>query len=345
MRKSNTTFWIVVVILCAVDLAHSTYLAYFFILFLFIIRAKSFSLSVGSYQIKAFLLIIGFSLLKVFQLNLDSIRDIGLLSLGLICYFNRCNLILNIKSLNLTIACLFFLTFIREQNSFSLSFTSFLSSDMGFESTMLSFIFPFFFFYWLLKNDKWMIALNILLVLLAGKRIGMLAIAFSSFYYLVAIKKNFGGAFSRRKLVFYNFLYLFVSYLFVTGYFDEFIGDNLGLTANEVTMGRQELYSGAINIKNDIFTIILFGIGFGHISSFIGADGELLHNDILRIFVENGLFVFISFFYLFYKGVTLRQKGYLLTWNIIFLTDNTLIYAPVIFTVFFFLWLERCHSI
>ena len=129
-----------------------------------------------------------------------------------------------------------------------------------------------------------------------------------------------------------------MSYLFVTGYFDDIIGEITGLSVNQVTMGRQGLYSGAMDVKSqNIVSIVMYGIGLGNISTFINSDGELLHNDVLRIFIENGLLVFSLFFLCLYKKLDLKEKGVIIVLNVLFLTDNTFFYPPVIFTLFLML--------
>lgn len=335
--KTNWVYSILVVlILASTDVLSFNYLSYISIILLFFLRTNSFSLKCRAYPIYAFLLIISFSLFKVFQLTPDSFRDMGLMLLGILCFLNKKPLIYPIKPINLILACCFIFCFITKGENYGFSMATLIASDMGFESPMFSFVFPFFFYYWLGKNTS-MTLLNFLIVFLAGKRISILAVVFVCFYY-ISLKHSKISKITTSNMLYYfmNIAYILISYLFLSGYFDEVINELTGVSSNALTMGRQDLYADVFSPKlHNIKETLLFGIGVGNIVSYIGFGGDLLHNDVLRLLIENGILISILFFGLLYKGMDDRTKGFILIWNILFLTDNTLVYPQVIFAAFF----------
>lgn len=69
---------------------------------------------------------------------------------------------------------------------------------------------------------------------------------------------------------------------------------------NQFTMGRYELYNTAINRSNILEGAnFIWGIGNGNVLPLL--EGARLHNDVLKIFIENGLVVFVLFFVILYQ--------------------------------------------
>ncbi len=132
--------------------------------------------------------------------------------------------------------------------------------------------------------------------------------------------------------VIFNLLYFTCSYNLAKGNFDDVIFEYTGLSSNAFTMGKESLYVNNF-AHYQIDNIFHFVFGIGSISIFMDRQ---LHNDIMKIMIENGCLIFMIFWFFFYRNCGIRILPYLLYLNLLFMTDNTLIYVPVIFFMCFF---------
>lgn len=133
-----------------------------------------------------------------------------------------------------------------------------------------------------------------------------------------------------------NIAYLLVTFLIISDFFSNFIDDITGMPINQFTMGRYELYNTAINRSNILEGAnFIWGIGNGNVLPLL--EGARLHNDVLKIFIENGLVVFVLFFVILYQKKWYFAWGFIFVQNVLFFTDNTLIYVPVIFATCLFI--------
>ena len=329
-------FLLIYFIIVGVNLNINSYYVYFFVLLLFFFNnEKKISLNYRNSICIPIILLVVFSLIKVWQISTRTLMDCGLLVLGTICYWNNKRFFVDVKLLNQLIWAGLLLCLIVNGGTIHLGMTDFLTSDIGYESAMFAYTLPFFMYYWLKRGNKRYVIINIICILLAGKRIALLAILVGLGYYYC--DKRFNIKKIKSLIIAANVIYLFFTFSLAAGYFDEFIQDSTGFTVNQLTMGRFELYNSVIE-NVDIFKhhTWLYGIGLGNSNIVIEETLEeagILHNDLLKIFIECGLVIFMLFFFLLYDIRKKWQWGYIIIWNVILLTDNTLIYVPVIFTL------------
>lgn len=283
-----------------------------------------------------------FALLRMYQSTEFLIKDIGLMIIGVLPFLCNCDIKIPIKKLNLFVVIGFLLTFLTQFSNLHINLQSLISSDIGIEAYYCAFIFPLFSIYWLLNRDYKLAAINFLFAIIAGKRIAMIGVIVSIFISYLNRDKE-GVIDKRLVLLFMGFvcLFVYISVLFAFGYFDKIIYDCTGVTADYITMGRETLYS---NVVDENMPIELWGVGPGNTIPMIEYLGitTRLHNDIFKIYVENGIFLFLAFFYMFFKGASYHQLPFLIYILIIFLTDNTLIYSPIMLYYCLFINSKDC---
>ncbi|QCU73926.1 O-antigen ligase family protein [Pseudoalteromonas distincta] len=217
---------------------------------------------------------------------------------------------------------------------------SILDSEGLFEDTS-AFIFGFFSVYYFILKKKWMFLISLIMVFITFKRIVILGVCLSCFSYIFSLRYC-SVLVNRIILIVGPILTLILLILFSNGNFDWLIDEYFGVSSNQLAMGRVVIYSYVIDeiIANN--WLLLFGYGIG--SSYqlvdiatLGRD-QNLHSDILKLYYEGGLFLFLMFLYSFSKCFSrkvLFPMAILLL--ISFSTDNILIYSHV---MFFFVYLS-----
>lgn len=230
-----------------------------------------------------------------------------------------------------------------------LSIMAFLkSSTSSAEINAPAFIFPLFFVYFLHKNDKLMLILNIIGIIVFAKRIVIISVVVVLVLYFARkyLYKNKRIIINPLLFVGANIAFLYLTILFARGEYDYYLQNNTSLSIGELSMGRNTLYRivGTDFLKSDLIQY-LFGHGTASVLSLLSSFkiGDL-HNDILKIAYEYGMIVFFVFFYLLYRNVRSWASLSLVVMSNIFLfTDNALIYSPVI-TTFFLIYQELDNS-
>lgn len=126
------------------------------------------------------------------------------------------------------------------------------------------------------------------------------------------------------------------SIIFSFGYFDDVIVDLTGRSANDLSKGRQDLWSSALlSVGFTYDSFILWGVGIGKVVSNIEVvldiKGVLLHSDLLSLVLEVGFLFYIAFVYLLNAVRRPEQRAIALFLTILFTTDNVLIYQHLMF--------------
>lgn len=339
----NILLLIIVTILVGQDCYIHSYVIYVLVVALFFISDfKTFFYARNNLVLPLVFLSI-YSLLQFWNMSQRTLLEAGLLLLGILCFTFRKAYQVNIKLINIIIGIVLLFNIIN-RNHFDINYSNYINSDIGYEANMISFILPFFFYYWMRKKDFLFVLIDISLVLMSGKRIALLA-CFVGFLYFI-LRRWLEKSWFPYFMVGLNLFYLFVSFLLAYDYFDNLVFQWFDMSINQFTMGRFELYKivfERIKIFDDYKW--LYGIGLGNVEQYIKiGHTSILHNDILRVFCEFGIVVFILFFYLIYKVQYTYQWGYILIWNILLMTDNTLIYVPVVFSIGLFIDTEFIDS-
>ncbi len=213
---------------------------------------------------------------------------------------------------------------------------NFIKSKSSFE-TVYCYIFAMFSIVYFLNKRIFFFLVNLIVMLLAFKRISLVAMLIITILILLPrkIRKFFLSPFL---LTFMNLLIFFLIILFARGTFGLLIEDIFGVSANVLSMGRENIYKTVItHIGNDLNLLKIFlGNGFGY-ATFIAIEhtGYLLHSDILKIFLENGLVFSLFFFFIFYKVLENDLNRIIaLYFNLILITENVIIYSHVLFFYF-----------
>ena len=206
------------------------------------------------------------------------------------------------------------------------------TSESTFESSF-GFLFGALAVYAGLKRQKWLAILAFMGAVLALKRIVLLAVIVCWILCMLPdrIKQRM---FSPWVMVPLNLLIVAVLILYANHAFDHWVGDLFGQSANQFGMGRQQLF---FSVARDIYLhpqqFIFFGTGPGGayetLSRSLGAAN--LHSDLLKILFEYGLIVFCGFLWLAYRVRSASLKIMFLYANILFVTDNVLIYHFFLF--------------
>jgi len=134
-----------------------------------------------------------------------------------------------------------------------------------------------------------------------------------------------------------NAAYLWLVVLYTQGQLDLLIYQFTGQSGNQFGMGRQHAYLHPVQyLLTHPIEMIFHGLGPGTIYdlvkggwSFLGKSN--LHNDSMKILVEYGGIVWLVFFTALYWLRDVRLRIVMLFFNVILLTDNSLIYTYVIF--------------
>lgn len=206
------------------------------------------------------------------------------------------------------------------------------NSRFGLESST-SFTFGLFTVFYFGKKKWFYFFLALLGVILGFKRIVILALILVGIAYLIF--KNFRLDHYKRGIALtFVLLNVITIYLIISlindPEFSRLVSNTTSLSVNHITMGRQGIYSNIIDRFGHptFFT----GIGLGHtghiISSIYSQKITNFHSDLLKFVYEFGILLFINWIYILYRynSMSIGNLLNIIFINIIFLTDNVLIY-------------------
>ena len=241
------------------------------------------------------------------------------------------------KYFSVLIILLFLIFIVVERNSIIKLFSSlsnfFLYSISDTETTYAAVYGVIAIYFFVRKKYRYFIIATILTVI-ASKRI-VVAALFGALIGGIILKRL------KLKPTAVTILALVANLVFVwlliglsEGGFNSTIQKLTGLSANHLFMGRVEIY----NVALDRFgTFSFFGSGLGSTSHYLrtslfAADtANLIHSDILKLFVETGFFIFTAYFITLYSIAKYSPNSIfvILFINILYLTGNTLIFVHV----------------
>lgn len=284
-------------------------------------------------QLFAFAIIIISTILRPFQFNEIVIFSLIFIFASIFPFIPKTSLRFNLKLINSIAFIGFIFTLSRVDIQLDFSIKALVRSETSTaESNILPFIYGLFFIYWLIKKNSFWSILNALFILITFKRIVFFgAIVSSAFLFL---PQNIKNCITKPSiLILFNLLFVLLSFYISTDSFDSFVYNHIGIPAGHFTAGRSTFirlvlpeilknpFNLGIGIGQDNLKILLF--------SKLGYE-QHFHNDIIKLFIEHGLIIFMLFLFLLY-----RVKKELLIFpiflNICLFTDNILTYTPVIF--------------
>lgn len=209
-------------------------------------------------------------------------------------------------------------------------------SSSPFEGSF-SFLFGLLAPFALMEKRYRLFVLCFLMTVISLKRIAVIAVVVAAVFILLGEKRS-RPILNPVVMIVLNCLLLLLVFLYGYGAFDYLIIQLTGQSANEFGQGRKALFSlPAIEFFSHPEQFIFFGQGPG--STYILANkaigsyttAQRLHSDVIKIFYEYGLVFFSIFIGLMYSAKKFSTRIAFLFMNVIFLSDNTLIYAFVIF--------------
>jgi hypothetical protein len=203
----------------------------------------------------------------------------------------------------------------------------------------LAFLIGIFFFYFLFRKKTALSIISLFLVLVSGKRAVLGATLIAIIFYFI-FKKFYKTRSSPTMLIGFlglvaNGLIIYFIFIFTEGFFNDWIQAKTGLPVNSLTNGRYNLWGLLI----DHFGVRYFGVGLGSSNNLLGTLNYSLENplnDILKLFLEQGILVFSIWIFLFYyvNSKNIKNLTVVVYSNIIFLTTNVLIYFFFMFTYY-----------
>lgn len=226
--------------------------------------------------------------------------------------------------------------------------TSTVESESGY-----SFIFGLFFLFFLMARNKRYSLIGFLFCVLSYKRIAIFGVIITCIFYFV-FKKRRGLIENNRNLSSFVFLALnlivvFLFFQLMSGRYDEYIFEQTGLSPNQFSLGRYDLYSFILEI---IGPLPLQGVGFGKTADILYHHGSTIlnfHSDIIKNFLEFGPLLFAIWLFSFYHFNSVSFKIFILVVfvNVVLLTDNIFIYFEVMFQFYFliFVMLQKLESL
>lgn len=214
-------------------------------------------------------------------------------------------------------------------------FFDFAHSASSFEGNF-SFLFGLLAVYAAVKRLNWVFLFSLIGTVITLKRIAIAAVL------LCWLISHLPERFVRRLLnpvvlLAANLTIILVLVLYANHQLDYLIGLATGQSANQLGQGRQDLYATVANdIIADPLRHIFIGAGPGaayeSLGRMFGITGKSnLHSDLLKIFYEYGLVAFSAFIWLGYRMRDVRIRVMFLYANILYATDNVLIYHFFIF--------------
>ena len=242
---------------------------------------------------------------------------------------------------NLIVYCIFQISIIiLDPPDSGINFLDFIlnGSLSEFEGS-ITFIIGFIGLFYFLKRDYKIFFFVIFLLLFNGKRVVFFGLLFSALMDFI-IKNSFLKNHFRKVLLFAYALILLFMILFADGYFNDYFIKTFGVSIDNFTKGRYYLINSTFK-KLDAYSY-LFGNGAGFSTRYldlmrINQNTKLLHSDILKIFIEYGIFGTLTLVYLFFKKIiVLESFAYGLFFIVVSLTDNIIMYNHVMFYFYVF---------
>lgn len=218
----------------------------------------------------------------------------------------------------------------------------FITKEFSLYESADAFVYTLFFAYYLNSKKYYRMSISFLLILFYQKRIAIIAVVLNIVLYLIFYIYDCLNKRVKVLLVIVIFLIVSIIYIYYikTGMLTEILIKN-----NIIDMGRTNAWSRLSNQYDISFFYVGKGIGYctRQVSSFGYDKMGLLHNDILKIYIELGfvgyLLYFVSIFYpLRYTVDTVKKRVLLaniLTLVFIYFTDNISIYFLCLIIYYF----------
>lgn len=334
-RYSLFQFLFVSFILCGLELNVNSYFIYFAIIVYVAIFHNRLSLKSQPGLVIATLIIVIISLLRIEQYSEYLYTDCFLMMLGFLPIMFNTKFNIKIKALNIVCIICLLVSQLDNLSNFNLSTEAIVHSDIGTEANILPFILPLFAIRNVERKEYKMFVINFIMTIIAGKRISFLGMIIACICLLFIRSNDKKSIFILKlSIALVVILYLSITQMLVSGVFDDFIIQHTGLSTNAFTMGRFNRYSLIVNDPNVNY---IMGIGIGNTCSYYELESfNRIHNDIYKLFVENGAILFFLYWWIVLRKANSKSLIYLVYLTVLFMTDNVLVYAPFMFAFSYF---------
>jgi hypothetical protein len=222
------------------------------------------------------------------------------------------------------------------------SLTEELVSSTSATESPFAFDFGLFTVYYFLDGKKKNTILAFLFAFVAFKRIVLLGllVAYGCYFFYKKIRSKAPARSFLTIVTIANIVLVVNIYLFSSGKYDKIVEQLLNVSANYISQGRYVLYQGIFDlVQNNTF---FHGLGLGTITHYLVSEEAFLsnlHSDLLKVFLEFGIFLYIFWVYNFYKKT--YNRIFLLVvsvfMNILFITDNVFVYYDVMLFYYLFI--------
>ena len=208
-----------------------------------------------------------------------------------------------------------------------------LYSQSDTESTFAS-VYGAICIYFFVKKKRWAFLIAFLLVIIGSKRIVLGGVVGSIIIGYLIDNFNFKHKTVLAISLLINVLLVSILINVSSGIYDTLINSNLGVSSNQLLMGRITLYN---LVLSNFDGLSFLGAGLGSTSVYIEQNlniigrSELLHSDILKLYIELGVVLSLWYFITLIKFYKISRKTiYIIIYiNILYITGNTLIYVHV----------------
>ncbi len=246
----------------------------------------------------------------------------------------------SLQKINIVVIFYFLFFLIKNFNLIKLSFSfeAFVKSETSAtESNLLSFIAAFLvLFYWRIKEYR-MLVISVILFLLTFKRIVFLGVILA---FLSLKLSHKGLKYLVLGLVFLGILFFpILSSPIVKRFFEVASGLSMG----HLLQGRFLFYQIGFDHLQQNLSSVIIGNGQGSLVVLLSAKlgyFSLFHGDIFKWFYEHGLVGLICVVYLIRS---IQLTSYHLLFVVFMLTDNVLIYTPVLHWLWLMVEREKLH--
>lgn len=276
-------------------------------------------------------------LFRMNQYSLNLFKDLGLMLIGIFPFILNAKFRVDVNYFNVLVILGFLLSAGSALFGFHMSIENFLDSSFGVEKGAAPYTLGLLVIYWAQKRNYIWVAVDIFFMILGGKRIALVAVAAGILiWFLFRNRHGKTPVLFRIGLFGIAAGYVALSFLFVTGVFDDWFLEYTQRSANSFTMGRQMLYQVVFSITPHLN---LWGIGPGNTVEALTNYLEIprMHNDFLKIYSEDGIILFVVFFFMFLRKMSYQQLPTVVLIYFFFATTNTLIYTYMLFMYCLFL--------
>lgn len=280
-------------------------------------------------QIYPFVILIISSLIRINQITNQTLYDVIFYITGILLFTKNTYLKFNVKYCLVISAILSIFYFFLEGIASNLNLYTLFIDKSDEAAASIAYIFTFLCIIFAIEKKHYLTLISFIFLVLFLKRLNIITVI-TCIMLIYSSNKIKEIILNPKIMIILNLIFVFFTISISNGEYSDFILEQTGISIGKLTSGRTSLYSFVLNesgILNNLSWLV--GTGEGSTVNILKNNFGgiyLLHNDILKIFIEHGIFVLIIFtYYLFRKG-NQEQKMITFAYNLLLFADNTIIY-------------------